>query len=151
MTTDRKAYLKARDQKRNSRDGCNLGARKATLRARDMTPLAMALGWVEVGPYPEGVERPKTRGECAGGERPCPFVSCGYHLYLDVNDSGGIVLNFPDLEPHEMVESCALDAAERGGMTLDAVGAAMNWTRERSRQVEVDLLKKLRPKAKGLR
>lgn len=28
--------------------------------------------------YPD--ERPKTRGECYGMPRPCPFVSCRYHL-----------------------------------------------------------------------
>ncbi len=29
-------------------------------------------------------ERPKLRSECVDGPRPCPFVSCKYHLYLDV-------------------------------------------------------------------
>jgi hypothetical protein len=26
--------------------------------------------------YPRGVVRPITRADCAGGQRPCPFVSC---------------------------------------------------------------------------
>ena len=79
-----------------------------------------------------------------GGERPCPFVSCKHHLYLDVSaKTGAIKLNFPDLEVWEMNETCALDVADRGGTTLEEVGAIMNLTRERIRQVEVKGLAKL--------
>lgn len=82
-------------------------------------------------------ERPKTRGDCAGGQRPCPWVGCRHHLYLDVNPStGAIRIVFPDLEPWDMVETCALDVAERGGATLDVVGQLANITRERARQIE---------------
>jgi hypothetical protein len=42
-----------------------------------------------------------------------------------------------------MSESCALDVADRGGTTLEDVGAIMNLTRERIRQVEVKALAKL--------
>jgi len=42
-----------------------------------------------------------------------------------------------------MGESCALDIADRGGTTLEDVGAIMNLTRERIRQVEVKALAKL--------
>jgi hypothetical protein len=54
-----------------------------------------------------------------------------------------IKLNFPDLEVWELGESCALDVADRGGTTLEDVGAIMNLTRERIRQVEVKALAKL--------
>lgn len=91
------------------------------------------------------VERPKTRGDCQGGERPCPFVSCKHHLYLDINpETGSIKLNFPDLEPWELRDTCALDVADRGGITLEAVGEIFNLTRERIRQVEVRGLAKLK-------
>jgi hypothetical protein len=95
--------------------------------------------------YPElPVDKPKTRAECVSGERPCPFVSCKHHLYLDVSaKTGAIKLNFPDLEVWEMTETCALDVADRGGTTLEEVGAIMNLTRERIRQVEVKGLAKL--------
>ncbi|MBW2534400.1 MAG: hypothetical protein JRI55_23110 [Deltaproteobacteria bacterium] len=95
--------------------------------------------------YPEtGYWKPRQRSECAGGERPCPYVSCKYHLYLDVSPrTGAIKLNFPDLEVWEMSETCALDVADRGGTTLEDVGAIMNLTRERIRQVEVRALAKL--------
>ena len=42
-----------------------------------------------------------------------------------------------------MNETCALDVADRGGTTLEEVGAIMNLTRERIRQVEVKGLAKL--------
>jgi hypothetical protein len=71
-------------------------------------------------------------------------VSCKHHLYLDVSPrTGAIKLNFPDLEVWEMTETCALDIADRGGTTLEDVGAIMNLTRERIRQVEVRALAKL--------
>ena len=88
--------------------------------------------------------RPKTRADCVNGPRPCLFVSCKHHLFLDVSaKTGAIKLNFPDLEVWEMNETCALDVADRGGTTLEEVGAIMNLTRERIRQVEVKGLAKL--------
>jgi DNA-directed RNA polymerase specialized sigma24 family protein len=95
--------------------------------------------------YPADVERPRTRGDCQDMPRPCPFVSCSHHLYLDVNpDSGAIKLNFPHLEVDQMAASCSLDVADRGGITLEEVGAILNLTRERIRQVEVRGLEKIR-------
>jgi hypothetical protein len=89
--------------------------------------------------------RPRERAECATGPRPCMFISCKHHLYLDVNPStGSIKLNFPDKEVWELEETCALDVADRGGITLEEVGAIMNLTRERIRQVETRGLLKLR-------
>jgi hypothetical protein len=77
-------------------------------------------------------------------ERPCPFVSCRYHLYIDVHPvRGSIKINFPDLEVWEMTDTCALDIADRGGITLEEVGEIMNLTRERIRQVEVKALAKM--------
>ena len=43
-----------------------------------------------------------------------------------------------------MSETCALDVADRGGITLEEVGELVNLTRERIRQVEVLGLDKLR-------
>jgi hypothetical protein len=68
---------------------------------------------------------------------PCPWVGCSHNVYLDVSPlTDAIKLNFPDLEPWEMTESCVLDVAARGGTPLEDVGAIMNITRERIRQVE---------------
>lgn len=96
-------------------------------------------------PVVDDAERPQTRSDCAGGARPCPWVSCKHHLYLDVNPlTGSIKLNFPDLDVSEMRETCSLDVADRGGITLEEVGEILNLTRERIRQVEVRGLLKLR-------
>ena len=95
--------------------------------------------------YPEDVDKPENRGHCQSMPRPCPFVSCTHHLYLDVNpESGAIKLNFPHLEVWEMKETCALDVADKGGITLEEVGEILNLTRERIRQVEVRGLAKMR-------
>lgn len=88
-------------------------------------------------------DRPQTRGECLAMERPCPFVGCRYHLYLDVSARGGLTLNFPDLEPHELLETCALDVADFGDHALEDVGELMNMTRERVRQIEVPAKEKV--------
>ena len=96
--------------------------------------------------YPEKTYwRPATRGECANVARPCPYVSCKYHLYIDVNPrTGSIKINFPDKEVWELEHSCALDVANQGGITLEEVGEILNLTRERIRQVEVRGLMKLK-------
>lgn len=121
--------------------------RKREVRARTISVKRMTKRELELGRllYPEvDVEKPQTRADCANGARPCPFVSCKHHLYLDVSArTGAIKLNFPDLEVWEMSETCALDVADRGGTTLEEVGAIMNLTRERIRQVEVKGLAKL--------
>jgi hypothetical protein len=122
--------------------------RKRAIRARTISVKRMTKRELELGrmlyPEVEEIEHPRTRADCVGGERPCPFVSCKHHLYLDVSArTGAIKLNFPDLEVWEMTETCALDVADRGGTTLEEVGAIMNLTRERIRQVEVKGLAKL--------
>jgi hypothetical protein len=93
-------------------------------------------------------ERPQSREECKGGPRPCPFVACKHHLYLDVNpETGSIKLNFPHLELSEMKETCALDIADRGAITLEEIGEIMNLTRERIRQLEQSALTKIQEAA----
>lgn len=83
-------------------------------------------------------ERPKTRGDCKDGARPCPYLSCRFHLLLDVTPSGSIALPLVDLD--DVADTCALDVADRGGMTLEAVGSLLGVTRERVRQIEVKVL-----------
>lgn len=128
-----------REQKRSRR--------KRDVRARTISVKRMTKRELEIGRmlFPEtDYWKPKSRAECLEGPRPCPFVSCQHHLYIDVSSkTGAIKLNFPDLEVWEMGESCALDIADRGGTTLEDVGAIMNLTRERIRQVEVKALAKL--------
>ena len=121
--------------------------RKRDVRARTISVKRMTKRELEIGRllYPEtDYWKPRTRADCKGGPRPCPFISCKHHLYVDVSPrTGAIKLNFPDLEVWELSESCALDIADHGGTTLEDVGAIMNLTRERIRQVEVKALAKL--------
>ena len=94
---------------------------------------------------PDTSERrlPMTRGECPD-VRPCPHVTCKHHLAFDVNPkTGAIKTNFPDREPDELTESCTLDVADAGGITLEEVGEVMNLTRERVRQLETKALAKV--------
>ena len=122
--------------------------RKRAIRAKTISVKRMTKRELELGrmlfPETEDNERPHVRSECSDAPRPCPFVSCQHHLFLDVSArTGAIKLNFPDLEVWEMTDTCALDVADRGGTTLEEVGAIMNLTRERIRQVEVKGLAKL--------
>ena len=97
-------------------------------------------------------------------QRPCPFVSCTSHLFVDVNQkSKGLKLNFPEFDvwqlasmtvaqlseldddiletmetehPGSTFPSCSLDVADIGGITLDRVGVFLKVTRERARQLD---------------
>lgn len=123
-------------------------ARPKTLSIREMTRekarRRRAGGNVIDLPIVEDVERPRTRADCASGPRPCPFVSCKHHLYIDVTESGSIKLNFPHLEPDQLRESCALDVADNGGLTYEAVSELTNVVRERVRQIETAALARIR-------
>jgi hypothetical protein len=137
-TTEEKGATREQRRSRRKRD-----VRARTISVKRMTKRELELGRLL---YPDVAEvvKPTLREDCAQAERPCPFVSCKHHLYLDVSArTGAIKLNFPDLEVWEMTETCAVDVADRGGTTLEEVGTIMNLTRERIRQVEVRGLAKL--------
>lgn len=120
--------------------------RKRPVRALTLSTKRLPKKDLELGRlmYPdEAIERPAMRADCIDVPRPCPFVSCKWNLYLDVSpQTGAIKLNFPDVEPDEMVESCALDVADRGGTTLEESADLLNLTRERIRQIESRALTK---------
>ena len=96
--------------------------------------------------------RPKNRSECVSGPRPCPFMGCRYHLALDVGpEKRGVrtvvvpkgLMTDPAGVLSSMADTCALDVADRGPQTLDAVGQVLGVTRERIRQIEAKLVEKL--------
>ena len=153
---------------------------KKTLAVRRITQVELEAGRAELRALggDDAYLRPKTRGNCQwcptcqlardGGtdegvlacghrieevlfrSRPCVFVACKYSLYLDVSETGSIILNFPHLVPGQMPadQSCALDLSERGAMTLEEVAVVTNLTRERIRQVELKaLMRRARPAA----
>jgi len=88
--------------------------------------------------------KPKIRADCERVERPCPYVSCRYNLFLEVTRNGSIKQTFGDLEPDGMAESCALDVADRGGATLEEVARCFNISQERARQLQKMFLARLR-------
>jgi hypothetical protein len=126
--------------------------RSKTIAMKRMTRAELAAGALAYPRDPaDDLERPRTRAQCQGEQRPCPWVACKHHLYLDINPTtGSIKINFPDLEPWEMRDTCALDVAERGGSTLDEVGEVTNLTRERIRQLEARGLLKLKALSREL-
>ncbi len=102
------------------------------------------------------MNRPKTRGECIDGMRPCPWVGCRHHLYLDVVVIAGkpkIMTGFPTLQPWEMPYTCSLDVADEGPRSLDEIGCLIGegprinshgaLSRERVRQIINDACEKL--------
>jgi hypothetical protein len=117
--------------------------RGTTIAMKRVTLADLSLG-TEMYP-PVELDRPQTRAACGSEPRPCPWVACKHHLYLDVNpETGSIKINYPDREPWELEHSCALDIADTGSKTLDEIGEITNLTRERIRQVEARGLIKLR-------
>jgi hypothetical protein len=117
--------------------------RSKTIAMKRVTRAELQAGALMYPPV-EDIERPKTRAQCKEEARPCPWVSCKHHLYLDISpETGSIKINFPDLEPWEMQHTCSLDVAEAGALTLEEIGLITNLTRERIRQVEVRGLLKL--------
>ncbi len=143
MAYDFKEYHRARQRRKRVVRPHTLNAKRITKREREIERVTLNVLGIGCDH-----ERPQTRGDCVDGIRPCPFVGCKYHLYSDVHpETGSLKLNFPDLEPIELAETCALDVAERGGTTLEAVAELMNVTRERVRQIEVVAKAKMRATA----
>ena len=125
--------------------------RSKTIAMKRLTRAELQRGAL-ANPPVEDAERPMTRAQCKDGPRPCPWVACKHHLYLDINPrTGSIKINFPDLEPWELQHTCALDVADNGGLTLEEIGLITNLTRERVRQVEVRGLLTLKSKSGPLR
>ena len=77
-------------------------------------------------------KRPKTRADCANVPRPCPYVGCRHHLFLEVTMKGGIKMPYGDdvgvLE--SMPQTCSLDQAETGEMELRHLSKMLSLTDE---------------------
>lgn len=63
--------------------------------------------------------RPLTRAACESVQRPCPFVSCKWNTYLDVEEDGSVIINWGGCAPDEVPadRSCVLDIADAGGIS----------------------------------
>jgi hypothetical protein len=73
--------------------------------------------------------------------RPCAFLACRFHLGLDVTPAGTIRLLYDDIE--DMPETCALDVADRGPQSLETIGVLLGVSRERVRQLEEIIRRRL--------
>lgn len=92
--------------------------------------------------------------EVIAHSRPCIFVGCAMNNFVDVHGrTGNLRLSHPDLAPGQMArdDSCALDVAAEEGATLERVARATAVTRERVRQWEEAILRKLALPASRLR
>ncbi len=93
-------------------------------------------------------DRPITRGDCDDAPRPCPWIECRYHnARVETDNRSGEPgrlrgLHIPTLNDAE--RSCALDIAERGGVTLDEIADVLGMTREGARLAEERALDHLR-------
>lgn len=99
---------------------------------------------------------PMTRGECEDGIRPCPYVSCAYHLLwigddvhrevdeiyerVVVGDNGDGLLRALAALP----ETCALDVADQGEHTYDDVATHFGVTRARVQQIAIEATRRVR-------
>jgi hypothetical protein len=77
-------------------------------------------------------ERPRTRADTVGGPRPCPWVSCKYHLLLDVKPGRGLILNVRQPGP----TTCALDVADEGGATYERIGQLLGLRKQSVRLIQ---------------
>ena len=77
--------------------------------------------------------RPKTRGECLNGPRPCPWVSCKYHLGIEVGVHS--VTKVTEHDGWMERDTCALDVADRGEHSYRAISPLMMCTHEGARKI----------------
>lgn len=81
-------------------------------------------------------KKPQKRIDCINGPRPCPWISCKHHMlwafFKPLKMSDDSILELMEKLP----ETCTLDAAENGPLTLEEVGSIFGITRERVRQIE---------------
>jgi hypothetical protein len=82
-----------------------------------------------------------TGGACRTLPGPCTRTLCRFNLTSEGRDKRG----GKPAEQHLPVvrDACALEAAERGGMTLTEIATRFALTRERIRQIEASALTKL--------
>lgn len=73
-------------------------------------------------------ERPRRRGDCVDGPRPCPWVSCRYHLAHErikrLDEDAAV-----EAITETMTQTCALDLADDGNQDWQIMSTAMAVSR----------------------
>ena len=92
--------------------------------------------------------RPLTRGDCLDGPRPCPWVSCRYHLGWEHREIKRLMREGSLEEAVEAIAclpaTCALDCAESGALSSEQVGPLVGVTRQAVDQILLRVVKKHR-------
>ena len=81
--------------------------------------------------------------ECGVLERPCPRTGCRYYLEAPVLEATRRGPPRRHLLVVDASDSCALDVAERGKSTLEAIGRRLGVSRQRVEQIEGRALRKV--------
>lgn len=84
---------------------------------------------------------PVVRSECVDGPRPCPHTACRYHLFDTVTRAKRERL---DAGAEQMVETCALDVADRGVSRLEQVAEILGSTRQLVQMIEARAVARLK-------
>lgn len=86
--------------------------------------------------------RPRTRGECIDGPRPCPWTVCRYHLRApEPRGRGGPAPRTPHALDSD--ETCALDVADDGEHTHVEIGRLLGLQRQRVQQIEAQAVARI--------
>ena len=109
-------------------------------------------------------DRPKTRKDCLDRElgtleNPCPYLSCKFHLALDVTPNGGILFmteyvvktlddeggrEVPEIDINSMDETCALHIADNGETPVEVMSEIVHLTNARLHAIVNDSLEKIK-------
>jgi len=105
-------------------------------------PLPLASGEPDL----EDIARPRTRGDCIAGPRPCPWAGCRHSLVLlNVSEKSGRIKERDEADLDALTETCALDVADDGGLGVQEVGALFRMTHQNVAVTVQRAVVKLRP------
>lgn len=97
---------------------------------------------------------PPTRGDCQAGSRPCPLISCRWHLAWEVRRIKRLITS--DAEPDfvaqvisEMKHTCAMDLSE-SEHNIAVIGQALGCSHQRIDQICQNAVRKMRSRMKDL-
>jgi hypothetical protein len=75
---------------------------------------------------------------------PCPFVSCEFHLHVDVHRTGDEVGMIEVFDTIDIAHTCALDIADEGGLRRKEIAPVLGVTEDRTLAMEKEFLGRMR-------